>query len=431
MSNSRDFDAVIVGASLAGSAAAIMLGRAGARVALLEQRPDEKAYKRICSHYIQSSAMSTLERLGLVEPMMQAGALRSRPRIHVPWGWIEPARKSTVPAGINLRRELLDPLIRSAAAETPGVELMLGQTVHELVHEDGSVCGVRARDTSGTELTLRSRLVVGADGRGSRVAKLAGVRERRHRHERFAYGTYYEGPPPDGSPDASLWLLDPDMAAAFPTDNGLTFYAVMPVKSRLERFRKAPAEALAEYVAGIPDAPPIRESEPVGPPEGKIDMTNVAHDPTAPGLALVGDAALAIDPLWGVGCGWALQSAQWLADGVSDALAEPDSQRGDSALESGLKRYRRKHARALSGHARMIYDYAGGRNLQPPERLLFSAATYDPGVARVMEAYGSRNIGPARMMASAMPRALAAHLRHGLGGRAHGASSSAVPLAGQ
>jgi len=414
MSNSRDFDAVVVGASLAGSATAIMLGRAGARVALVEQRPDAEAYKRICSHYIQSSAVPTLERLGLIEPMMQAGALRSRARIHAPSGWIDPPAESAVPSGINLRRELLDPLIRAHAAETPGVELLLGQTARELLHDDGAVCGLRARDRTGRELTLRARLVVGADGRGSRVAKLAGVRERRHPHERIAYGTYFEGPAPNGSPDASLWLLDPDMVAAFPTDSGLTFYAAMPTKRRLEAFRKAPAEALVDLVASVPDAPPIRESRSVAPPEGKLDMTNVAHAPTAGGLALVGDAALAIDPLWGVGCGWALQSAEWLADNVSDALAQPATHGQERALEQGLRRYRRKHARALNGHARMIYDYAGGRRLNAPERLLFSAATHDQGVARVMEAYGSRNIGPARMIATATPRALVARARHGL-----------------
>jgi len=62
-----------VGASLAGSAAAILLGRAGARVALVEKRPDPSAFKRVCSHYIQSSAAATLERLGLLEEIEQAG----------------------------------------------------------------------------------------------------------------------------------------------------------------------------------------------------------------------------------------------------------------------------------------------------------------------------------------------------------------------
>jgi 2-polyprenyl-6-methoxyphenol hydroxylase-like FAD-dependent oxidoreductase len=323
-----------------------------------------------------------------------------------------------VPSGVNLRREVLDPLIRETAAQTTGVDLFLGHTVRELLHDGDSICGALARDSAGAELRLRSKLLVGADGRGSRVAKLSGVKAKTVPHGRIAYGGYFEGPPPAGSPDASFWLLDPDMAAAFPTDSGLTFYAVMPVKERAEEFRDDPAKALVEMLQGVPDPPPIASSRMVQSPQGKLDMTNVANTPTAPGLALVGDAALAIDPLWGVGCGWALQSAEWLADGVSASLA------GSEPLGEGLKRYRRRHARALRGHAAMIYDYAGGRKFNAPERLLFSAATYDDGVAAVMEAFGTRNIGPGRMMLSGMPRALLARTRRGLSRRAGGSSHS-------
>jgi 2-polyprenyl-6-methoxyphenol hydroxylase-like FAD-dependent oxidoreductase len=413
------FDAAVVGASLAGCASAIMLARDGARVALIEQRPDADAYKKICSHYIQSSAVATLERLGLLDPMIAAGAVRSRVRLNTPWGWIEPSDESSVPSGVNLRREILDPLIRQSAASTPGVELMLGYTVTELLHDGDGVCGALARNTAGEELRIRARLLVGADGRGSRVAKLAGVESKTVRHGRVAYGGYFEGPPPAGSPDASFWLLDPDMAAAFPTDSGLTFYAAMPVKERAGAFQEDPAAALVAMLDGLPDGPPIAASRMVQPAQGKLDMTNVAHTPSAPGMALVGDAALAIDPLWGVGCGWALQSAEWLADSVAPAL------RGSEPLPSALKRYRRRHARALAGHAASIYDYAGGRKFNPGERLLFSTATFDRRTAEIMEAFGSRNIGPAQMLARGVPRAALARARRVIGGRTRVGSGSA------
>ncbi|HEY4428796.1 MAG TPA: NAD(P)/FAD-dependent oxidoreductase [Solirubrobacteraceae bacterium] len=417
----RDYDAVVVGASLAGCASAILLGRAGARVALVEQRPDPGAYKKICSHYIQSSAVASLERLGLLEPIMQAGAVRSRVRLNTPWGRIDPPAESSVASGVNLRREVLDPLIRGVAADTPGVDLILGHTVHELLREGAVFCGALARDTGGGELRLRSRLLVGADGRGSRVAKLAGVPTKTVRHGRVAYGGYFEGPPPEGSPDASFWLLDPDMAAAFPTDGGLTFYAAMPVKEHAAAFREDPGNALVEMLDALPDGPPISASRIVQPPQGKLDMTNVANAPSAPGLALVGDAALAIDPLWGVGCGWALQSAGWLADSVVPAL------RGSEPLPAGLKRYRRAHSRALRGHAMTMYDYAGGRRFNPGERFLFSTATYDERTAAVIEAFGSRNIGPLAMLARGIPLATMARARRSLSRRGS-ARSDAAPM---
>jgi 2-polyprenyl-6-methoxyphenol hydroxylase-like FAD-dependent oxidoreductase len=420
------YDAVIVGASLAGSAAAIALGRAGARIALVEQRPEASAFKRVCSHYIQSSAVASIERLGLLEPMLQAGALRSRGRLRTAWGWIEPSPKSRVPSGVNLRREILDPLIRETAAQTAGVDLITGHTVHELIRDGDVVCGALARNRDGGELRLRAKLLVGADGRDSRVAKLAGVRTKTFAHGRFAYGGYFEGPPPEGAPDASLWLLDPDMAAAFPTDAGLTFYACMPTKERLSAFRGDPAKALVAFVSRVPDAPPILASRLVGQVQGKLDMTNVAHAPTAPGVALVGDAALAIDPLWGVGCGWAFQSSEWLADSVAPALL------GEESLRRGLARYRRRHTRALRGHAMMMYDYATGRKLSPVERLLFSGATRDERLAGVMEAFGTRNIGPLHMMAAGLPLAALAAARRAFSadGRATGTLTSVSPADG-
>ncbi len=419
LAGTPDYDVAIAGASLAGCTTAILLAKAGARVALVEQRPDAGAFKRICTHFIQSSAVPTLERMGLLERMMEAGALRSRARLWTRWGWIDPPVKSTVPSGVNLRREKLDPMIRQLATETPGVDLILGHTVQELMREGGSVCGLKARNPQGETLALRARLVVGADGRDSRVAKLAEVRTKTVRHGRFAFGGYFEGPAPATAPDAALWLLDPHMAAAFPTDDDLTFYAVMPTKDRLPEFRADPAAALKAFVSSVPEAPPILASRLVGEVTGKIDMTNVIHAPTAPGLALTGDAAGALDPLWGVGCGFAFQSAEWLADSVAPALL------GAESLEQGLERYRRRHARGLRGHTATILDYSSGRKLNPGERMLFSAATYDERTARVFEAFGSRNIGPVRMLATGVPLAVAATARHALRERGGGRSSHA------
>jgi 2-polyprenyl-6-methoxyphenol hydroxylase-like FAD-dependent oxidoreductase len=331
----QSYDAVIVGGSLAGCAAATMLGRAGARVAVVEKSPDPAAFKRICSHFIQASAVPTLERLDLVEPMVEAGAVCSRLRTRTPWGWVVPAPE-TAAVGIDLRRERLDPLVREMAASTPGVEVLLGQTVVELRRAGGAVRGVVARDREGVETTFEAPLTIGADGRDSLIAKLSGVKVKTFPHGRFAYGGYYEDMELASAPDVSMWMMNPAWAAAFPTDGGLTFCAAMPLKQHLDEFKADPAEALAAYFERLPETPSLRSARLVGDPGviGKIDMTNRQRTPTAPGLALIGDAALATDPLFGVGCGWAFQSAEWLADAVAPAL------RGEAALEAGLRRYR-------------------------------------------------------------------------------------------
>ncbi len=401
------YDVVIVGASLAGCATAIQLGRAGLRVAVVEKRPDPEAFKRTCSHFIQASGVPTLERLGLLEPMEAAGATRPRIRIWSQWGWIE-APPDRAPRGVNLRREILDPMVRSTAAETPGVEMLLGWSAERLLREGDSFAGVAVRSPEGEEREIRARLTVGADGRDSRIAELSGVPVKTYPHNRFAYGAYFEGGAPANAPDATAWFLNPQWCAAFPTDSGLTFYAAMPTKDRLPEFKSDPGRALVDFISKVPDAPPIGEGRVVGSVMGKLDMTNRMRKPVAAGLALIGDAALATDPLFGVGCGWAFQSAEWLADSVRPAL------QGGESLEQGLERYRRRHAKELKGHAFFIHDYATGRRFNPAERLLWSAAARDPETALILESYGTRLIKPQQMLPRAVPRAVATHVRHAL-----------------
>jgi menaquinone-9 beta-reductase len=403
---SAAYDAVVVGASLAGCAAATLLGRAGARVALVEKQPDPKAFKRMCSHFIQASGVPTLDRLGWLEPIYEAGGVRTRVQAWTRWGWIKPPPPGNV--CVNLRREVLDPMIRERTAQEPGVELMLGRTATRVLREDGAVSGVVVRTAAGEEAELRAPLTVGADGRDSQIAELAGLPDKQSPHGRFAYGGYFEGPPTPMAPDAAFWMLDPHWAAAFPTDAELTFYAVMPTKARLPEFKAGPEEALVRFVSDLPEAPPIAESKLVGSVLGKVDMTNRKRGPVAPGLALIGDAALAVDPLFGIGCGWALQSGEWLADGVAPALA------GQEPLEKGLERYKRRHAHGLGGHAFLINDYATGRPMSPIERLVFSAAARDERCAGIFEGFGTRELRPQQAFPRLLPRAIAVNARHAL-----------------
>ena len=117
------------------------------------------------------------------------------------------------------------------------------------------------------------------------------------------------------------------MAAAFPTDGGLVFYVAMAHQGpRCPEFKADPERALVEHVAGVPEPPPIRESR-----AGRRRSSARSRCRTAsaarshPGLALIGDAALATDPIFGVGCGFAFQSGEWLADSVSPALQGVES----------------------------------------------------------------------------------------------------------
>ncbi|HET9199191.1 MAG TPA: NAD(P)/FAD-dependent oxidoreductase [Solirubrobacterales bacterium] len=402
MASRSDFDVAIAGASLSGCTAAILLAQAGARVALIEKQPDPAAFKRVCSHFVQASAVPTVERIGLYEPILAAGGLRSRIHVRTPWGWIEPTAKREAYC-LNLRRELLDPMLRERAAAQAGVELILGQNVCRLLRDGERVAGVAARDRDGNEREIGARLTVGADGRDSRVAQLAGVRDKTLPHGRLAYGGYFEGPKPRFWPDGLSWFLDPDFAAAFPTDGDQIFYIAMTSKDRAAEFKQDPERALVEHVSAVPDPPPIGESRLVAPVQGKVEMPNRVRGPVGPGLALVGDAALATDPLFGVGCGFAFQSAEWLADSVSPAL------RGVDSLENGLRRYRGRHRRQLGMHAFAIHDFATGRRLSLVERTMMATAVRDRKAAALFEAIGTRRKTPPQLILPMARRVVAAN----------------------
>ncbi|GAA3249383.1 hypothetical protein GCM10010493_23330 [Streptomyces lavendulae subsp. grasserius] len=265
--------------------------------------------------------------------------------------------------------------------------------------------GVRASTPKG-EREIRARLVVGADGKDSAVATLAGVPTRLHENGRFGYLAHFRGLPLPGG-IGQTWFLEPDMAYAFPNDDGVTVLAVLPDKKRLPAFREDLEGSFLSFVRALPEAPPVDSAERVSKIIGTVDYPLVTREPTAPGIALIGDAALTGDPLWGVGCGWALQSAQWLAEAVAAAAAG----RGD--LDRSLAAYARTHRRRLRGHQNLAVDFARARPFNPGERLVFSAAARDASMARHMYLFASRLIGPLRFLnPAALARAAAVNIRY-------------------
>ena len=366
-----DFDVVVVGASVAGCTAARLYAQRGARVALVERRPDADAYKTVCTHYIQASATGTIERLGLAPLIEERGAVRNSIDLWTPYGGWIPHRGDT-PYGYNVTRRVLDPLLRRLTAETPGVELLTGHTATELIPG-----GVAVEDRAHTRRELRGRLVVAADGRDTRLARMAGVPGRVRPHNRFFYWAYWRGVKPAGD-RSRMWFMEPDCAYTFPNEDGLCLILVGPHRDRLPEFRADLEGAYLRYLEGLPDAPDLSGATRESKLLGKLDLPNVSRPAARPGLAFVGDAALASDPLWGVGCGWAFQSAEWLVDETAEALT------GGGDLDGALDAYRRAHARRL-GPAPLLH-------LRPRIR-----APRQPARARDVPRVGDRRQGLARV----------------------------------
>jgi flavin-dependent dehydrogenase len=390
-----NYDVAIVGASTAGCTAARLFALRGARVALIEARPAIDAYKTVCTHYIQSSATPTIDKLGLAPLLEARGAVHNSVDIWTPHsGWI--VADGDAPYGYSVTRRTLDPILRELAAETPGVELLAGWTAVGLLGDD-QPAGVVVEDRGHERRELNARLVVAADGRDSKVARWARVPGRVKPHGRFFYWAYWRGVRP-ATPRSKMWLLDPDCAYTFPNEDDLTVVLVGPHRDRLPEFRADLEGAFRRMVNALPEAPNLSAATRESKLMGKLELPNVFRPAARPGLAFVGDAALAADPLWGVGCGWAFQSADWLVEETADALA------GRADLDAALERYRRVHGRRLLPHYLMISDVASGRLINPIERRLYRAAARDRVVRRTFEQVGSRRRSPAAIFD---PRVLA------------------------
>jgi 2-polyprenyl-6-methoxyphenol hydroxylase-like FAD-dependent oxidoreductase len=368
------YDVAIVGASISGCTLARLYGQAGLRVALLERHRSPETPKSLCGHFVLGGGHPVLERIGALERLREAGAAVGRLAVTTRYGTVWPSASHPVPPYLSARRAVIDPLLRELAATTTGVEVMLGHTVTELLVDNGVVVGVGARDTSGVVRRLRARLVVGADGNRSRVARLAGAAEQTFPNERtFAIGYFRR--PPHLDDLARLWILDGHWTICAPTDNGLQQVAVMRHRRVLDETPTDHA-GLAGAVVTLPGAPDLTAAEAVGRPVLSLDYPLVLRDPTPQqGLALVGDAAMTGDPVPAVGCTWALHSAAWLADATAPVLLD------DADPSSALKGYRRDLGR-LRRELRMQVPRATAVGFNPVQRLIWRAAPRDPWVAQ-------------------------------------------------
>ncbi len=381
------YDVIIVGASTAGCSAAILYAQQGLSVALVEKQSKLDAYKKICTHYIQSSCMDTLARMGVKDKLEQeADAVPTTIRIWTRWGWIYGANPET-DSGYNIRRMTLDPVLRETAINLSHVKYFPATKFTKLIYKDEKVIGIAARSEKEKELHLLGQLVVGADGRNSAVALDANIKTHEWENNRFSCFAIYRNLPNENRQCSRMWLLDPEVAYQFPNDHNTTLIALMPTMEKLPVFKQDREKCYLDFIAKLPSAPDLTGAERISDILLNVKNSNLLRGKTPDGLALIGDAVMVSDPLHGLGIAWAILSAQWLVDSTKHALLEAEE------LRASLAHYRRKRWYETRAHLKIITDLSVAAPLNPMQRLLFSAAARDKKVAKIVNDFLAADVG--------------------------------------
>ncbi|MFN7971054.1 MAG: NAD(P)/FAD-dependent oxidoreductase [Acidobacteriota bacterium] len=373
---------IIVGARCAGSTTAMLLARRGYRVLVVDRAtfPSEI----ISTHVVQPLAVGALARWDLLDRLAATGC----PPIHTyvyDFGQVVlegcPGTK-THPAAYCPRRTVLDKLLVDAAAEA-GAEIREAFRVDEILLDDRRPIGVKGRSKGGAAIVAYGRVVIGADGRHSLVART--VRAGRY-HEKppllAPYYAYWSGLPMHGRFET---YVRPHRAfAAAATHDGLTMTIGGWPYTEFDANKKDFAgnflrlfDLVPEFAGRLRAA--TRQSAIVGLP-----VSNFFCKPFGPGWALVGDAGYTKDPITGQGIHDAFSDAERCATALDQALS------GARSFDDAMGEYQRSRDQ----HALPMYELTCHlATLEPPEPAKQRLLAAIQGNQEAMDAYAQMHAG--------------------------------------
>jgi flavin-dependent dehydrogenase len=345
------YDAIVVGARCAGSPTAMLLARQGYRVLLVDQAtfPSDT----ISTHHIHRAGLATARRWGLLPQLIATGGPRIRQ-----WTFdLGPfaLRGNPLPAeGIDFdlcpRRTVLDKMLVDSAAGA-GVEVREGFSVTGIITNADRVCGIQGQSAGGMPIREQARIVIGADGRRSRVAR--GVQAPTYNSRpalSFGYYGYWSGVEMDG---VALYPREGRGVVAEVTNDGLVYVAVAWPRNMFEVVRQdIQTHLMSSLDMCAPElAERVRQGRRVAPLKG-ADFPFYFRKPYGPGWALVGDAGYHRDAITGQGITDAFRDADLLSAAIDSGFS------GRQPLHEALAGYEQQRNAAVGPMYEFTYKLA-------------------------------------------------------------------------
>jgi 2-polyprenyl-6-methoxyphenol hydroxylase-like FAD-dependent oxidoreductase len=367
------YDAIIVGARCAGAPAAMLLARNGYRVLLVDKATFPSDV--ISTHIIWPHGAERLHRWGLLDRLAATGCPPIA--LHLTFDVGPFALHGGVidtnggRGGFCPRRTVLDGLLANAAAEA-GVEVREAFTVTGLLRDGERVVGIQGHGRTGGQVEERARVVVGADGVHSLVAREVLAAEYDVRPPLTAnYYTYFSG---FGASDIEMYVRDSRAIGCFPTHDGLTLIAVMWPTAMFEEVR---GDIEGHFAAAIALAPTVADrlqrATRAEHWSGIAGVRNYFRQPFGPGWALVGDAAYQKDPITAQGISDAFFDAEALAASLHESWST------GAPLDALLAAQQARHDRRVKALYEFTCELAMLEPPPPPMQQLFAALRDDAG----------------------------------------------------
>jgi flavin-dependent dehydrogenase len=376
------FDAIVIGARCAGSPTAMLLARAGHRVLLVDKAtfPSDT----MSTHVVHPPGVAALERWGLLELLEDTGC----PPVETysfDFGPVGIAGRPQPIDGIARaycpRRTVLDDLLAKAAVRA-GAELREAFTVDEILFDDdGRVTGIRGHARDGGPVTERARVVIGADGRHSLLAKAVQPDAYDERPSHLAmYYAYWSNLPSVGF-ETTIRAENRRGWAAIPTHDDLT---VVPFGWPVEEFHANRGDIEGNFLETVEHAPEFAERVRGATRESKFvgsaELPGYFRKPYGPGWALVGDAGYHKNPITAMGINDAFRDAELVALAIDDDIA------GRRSSEEGMRAYQEIRDR----EAGPVYEFTDEfAQLQPPPPELQQLIGAMQGNQEAMDAFVS------------------------------------------